>query len=132
MKIYLSRELHESNKNRAEDNRSLLSEKGVLMVNIIGSPGSGKTALLEQTLKALNNKFRMGIIEGDLYTAEDAKRLEPWAYQVLQINTEGSCHLEANYIGHLLDQENSSLLSADIIFINQENILLLLKFLMLL
>ncbi|RJX25134.1 MAG: hydrogenase accessory protein HypB [Dethiobacter sp.] len=120
MKIYLARELQEANKNNAEDNRTLLLKNGVLMVNIIGSPGSGKTALLEQTLKALNNKYRIGVIEGDLYTAEDAKRLEQRAYQVLQINTEGSCHLEANYIGHLLNQNNSSLLSADIIFI--ENI----------
>jgi hydrogenase nickel incorporation protein HypB len=117
MKIYLARELQEANKNNAEDNRNLLYQNRVLMINIIGSPGSGKTALLEHTLKALANKYRIGVIEGDLYTAEDAKRLEQWAYQVLQINTEGSCHLEANYIGHLLSQQRPSLLSADIIFI---------------
>jgi hydrogenase nickel incorporation protein HypB len=117
MRVYLAKELLEANQNNAGENRSLLRASGVLMVNLIGSPGSGKTALLEHTLKKLSG-YRTAVIEGDLYTDEDARRLSSWCNQIVQINTEGSCHLEAGYIGHLLAQEN--LLSAELLFI--ENI----------
>ncbi|MEW5919601.1 MAG: hydrogenase nickel incorporation protein HypB [Bacillota bacterium] len=120
MRVYLAKNLREANKNSAADNRKILGEHGVLMVNMMGSPGCGKTSLLEETLKRLSPKYRLAVIEGDLYTAEDAQRLKPWTSEIVQINTEGACHLEANYIGHLLTQNSPSLLDAEILFI--ENI----------
>lgn len=117
MRVYLAKDLLQANQGNADENRRLLKKHAALMVNVIGSPGSGKTTLLEETLKTLPS-YRRAVIEGDLYTSEDAQRLAPWCENVLQINTEGACHLEAGHIGHLMVQEN--LLSADLLFI--ENI----------
>ena len=69
---------------------------GLLMVNIIGSPGSGKTTLLEKT--ALQAGLAMAVIEGDLATDRDAERMARIGVPVVQINTRGGCHLEANVI----------------------------------
>lgn len=120
MRVYLAKNLREANNNSAADNRRILDRNGVLMVNIMGSPGCGKTSLLEETLRRLSPKYRLAVIEGDLYTAEDAQRLQPWTEEVVQINTEGGCHLEANLIGQLLANDSPSLLQAEILFI--ENI----------
>jgi len=117
MRVYLAKNLREANQNNALDNRKILSEKRILLVNIIGSPGSGKTALLEHTLKIISENYRVAVIEADLYTAEDSGRLEPWCEAVLQINTEGGCHLEAGNINHLLTVEAPYLSNMDIIFI---------------
>ncbi|MEW5784225.1 MAG: hydrogenase nickel incorporation protein HypB [Bacillota bacterium] len=117
MRVYLAKDLLQANQGNAEENRRLLKKNAALMVNVIGSPGSGKTTLLEATLKTLPS-YRTAVIEGDLYTSEDAQRLAPWCDKVLQINTEGACHLEAGQIGQLMAQEN--LLSAELLFI--ENI----------
>lgn len=120
MRVYLAKNLREANQSNALDNRKILGEKRILLINIIGSPGSGKTTLLEHTLKIISKGYRAAVIEADLYTSEDSGRLEPWCETVLQINTEGGCHLEAGYIGHLLTAEAPYLLDMDIIFI--ENI----------
>ena len=120
MRVYLAKNLREANKNSAADNRRILDKHGALMVNIMGAPGCGKTSLLEETLRRLSAKYRLAVIEGDLYTAEDAERLQPWTEEIVQINTEGGCHLEANLIGQLLAGDSPALLQADILFI--ENI----------
>ena len=65
------------------------------MLNLMGSPGSGKTTLLEATLRALADELRMAVIEGDLFTSKDADRIGACGAQVVQINTAGSCHLDA-------------------------------------
>jgi len=118
LRIYLSRDLREANRSGAEGNRRLMKERRVLLVNVIGSPGSGKTALLQHTLKGLSG-FVASVIEADLYTEEDARRLEPWCHGIAQINTEGACHLEAGMIGQII-QTDADILSSDILFI--ENI----------
>lgn len=120
MRVFLAKNLREANQNNAQENRKLLIDNNVLLINIIGSPGSGKTALLEHTLEHISKTYRAAVIEADLYTSEDSDRLEPWCEHVLQINTEGGCHLEAGYIGHLLTVEAPYLLDMDVIFI--ENI----------
>lgn len=117
MRIYLAKNLLEANQNCADNNRQLLHENKVLMVNLLGSPGSGKTQLLQETFKQFE-LYRTAVIEGDLFTAEDAEKLTPWCDKAVQINTEGSCHLEAAHIWHILQKEN--LLSFDLLFI--ENI----------
>ena len=79
-----------------------LKGKGILFINIIGSPGSGKTTLLEETAK--NGKFHMAVIEGDLETSRDAERLAALGVNSYQINTHGGCHLEAHVIERVLDE----------------------------
>ncbi len=117
MRVYLAKDLLQANQSNADENRRILKENATLMVNIIGSPGCGKTTMLQQTLKHFS-KWRTSVIVGDLYTSEDAEKLAPWCDKILQINTEGGCHLEAGYIGDLMVKEG--LLQKDILFI--ENI----------
>ncbi len=79
-------------------NRAVLAEQGVACIDLIGSPGCGKTALLERTLQALQDEMRVGVLTGDLATTRDAERLQPFAQQVMQINTGKACHLDANQV----------------------------------
>lgn len=78
-------------------------QSGILVLNLLGSPGCGKTTLLENTIKALKSKLSMAVIEGDLFTAKDAERIEQHGVPVVQINTGGGCHLDANMIRSALD-----------------------------
>ena len=79
-------------------NRKLFAERGVAVMNLMGSPGSGKTTLLEQTLRRIVGRLRVAVIEGDLFTAKDAERIERAGVDVIQINTAGGCHLDAAMI----------------------------------
>lgn len=79
-------------------NRKIFSERGVVVMNLMGSPGSGKTTLLEKTLTRLAYKIKIAVIEGDLFTAKDAERIERTGVEVIQINTAGGCHLDAAMI----------------------------------
>lgn len=79
----------------AEENRKFLVQQGITMLNIIGSPGSGKTALLERTADMLKSEVPMGVIEGDLETAKDARRIRRKGVAAVQINTGNACHLDA-------------------------------------
>lgn len=76
--------------------RNIMREKGILMINMIGSPGSGKTTLLEKLLPALD--LRCAVIEGDVATSKDAERIATTGTPVVQINTQGGCHLEAHLV----------------------------------
>lgn len=103
------------NKNKANEVRSLLQEKNVLMVNMISSPGAGKTTLLEKTLENLKDKFRIGVIEGDIATDRDAQRLKKHGVPIVVINTEGGCHLDSHSISKVLPEFN--LENLDVIFV---------------
>lgn len=83
----------------ARKNRSLFKGSGVLVINLMSSPGSGKTTILERTIETLGEKINIGVIEGDLYTDQDAQRIEKKGVRVVQINTEGTCHLDAGMVG---------------------------------
>jgi hydrogenase nickel incorporation protein HypB len=83
----------------ARKNRNIFTEKKVLLVNLMSSPGSGKTSILEKTIELLNGQLNLGVIEGDLYTDQDAQRIEKKGVRVIQINTEGTCHLDAGMVG---------------------------------
>lgn len=78
-------------------------EAGILVVNLLGSPGCGKTSLLENTIGALKDKLSVAVIEGDLFTAKDAERIEQHGIPVVQINTGGGCHLDAAMISSALE-----------------------------
>jgi len=82
----------------AQLNRDALRAAGVSCVNLIGSPGCGKTLLLEKTLRSLRGEFRVGVLTGDIATTRDAERLAAYCEHVGQINTGGGCHLDANQV----------------------------------
>ncbi len=105
-----------SNELLARKNRNEFQNQGILVLNMMSSPGAGKTTLLERTIELLNGQLRLGVIEGDLYTDQDAQRIEKKGVQVIQINTEGTCHLDAGMVGKAFKNlpENDNL---DIIFI---------------
>jgi len=80
-----------------------LSTAGIFVVNLLGSPGCGKTSLLERTIASLKEEVSMAVIEGDLFTAKDAERIEQHGIPVVQINTGGGCHLDANMVNSVLE-----------------------------
>lgn len=84
---------------------SFLSEKGIRLINLLGTPGSGKTTFLEKVLsEGAIDRSSVAVIEGDLYTAKDAERMENLGVRTIQLNTEGSCHLEADMIWQALEE----------------------------
>ena len=99
----------------ARANRRRLDEAGALALNLISSPGAGKTTLLEASLRALKDAFPVSVVEGDLQTDNDARRIQGVGVAVHQINTAGGCHLDAHMVGHALD--HIGLESGGIVFI---------------
>ena len=79
-------------------NKKKLDEKKIYVINLMSSPGSGKTSILEKILSRLNAEMKTAVIEGDLYTTMDAQRIEAAGVPVVQINTGGACHLDAYMI----------------------------------
>jgi len=98
MIIELNQNILESNNSRADEVRIILKKNKLVMINIISSPGSGKTSLLEKTLGKLGKDFRLGIIEGDVNTTRDARRLESFGLPITAVNTRGACHLNSTII----------------------------------
>ena len=115
MKISIARNLLESNDIIAEQLRDRFAGLNVLVCNLISSPGSGKTSLLERTLADLRGELRMAVIEGDLQTDNDARRIAATGAQVVQINTEGGCHLSGAMILGVLDRLDMD--AVDVLFI---------------
>ncbi len=95
-----------ANDRLASENRRLLDQNHVFTMNIMASPGAGKTSLVEQTVKALAGKIRVGVIDGDIATSLDADRAAEAGAVAVQINTGGECHLDAVMIHGALAQLN--------------------------
>ncbi len=93
--IKVMKDIMKANKDVAADIRKRYDEQGTLVLNVVASPGAGKTSLLERTLGDLKEAFSMAVIEGDPSTSLDAERIAQHNVPVIQINTEGGCHLEA-------------------------------------
>jgi len=91
------------NNEYAHENRRYFSRHGIFALNLVSSPGSGKTALLTRTLTDLQSDLSLAVIEGDQQTANDAERIRETGVDALQINTGKGCHLDAHMIGHALD-----------------------------
>jgi hydrogenase nickel incorporation protein HypB len=87
----------------AKENRGIFRDKGLFVLNLMSSPGSGKTSILERTIERLAGRLKLGVIEGDIYTTRDAERIEKFGIPVVQINTAGSCHLDARMVGPALE-----------------------------
>jgi hydrogenase nickel incorporation protein HypB len=93
-----------ANDRLANENRSRFDTAGVFSINIMASPGAGKTSLIEQTVKALKDKLRIGMINGDIATSFDADRAAAAGAEAVQINTGGDCHLDAVMLQSALPQ----------------------------
>lgn len=92
-----------ANEEKAKENRRLLDQHGTLAVNIMSSPGAGKTSLVLQTVSQLKGKSRIAVIEGDIASTIDADKVNKLGIPVIQINTAGGCHLDANMIAVALN-----------------------------
>jgi len=92
------------NNRLAAGNRRFLREKGVFALNLVSSPGSGKTTILERTLRDLSGSLRCAVIEGDQQTDNDARRIAATGVPARQINTGAGCHLDAHMVGHAMEE----------------------------
>ena len=98
MEIKVVKNILEANDVIASQNRALFAEKGVYVINLMGSPGAGKTTLLEKSIDALKDRNRIGVIEGDIATSRDAERISAHGIPTVQINTGAACHLDGNMV----------------------------------
>lgn len=103
MKVIVAQKLLQANEEIADENRRLLAKHDVLTLNLISAPGAGKTTFLEKTIAALKEEMAISVIEGDIYTTQDAERIAGQRVEVVQINTHGACHLDAQMIREALD-----------------------------
>jgi len=101
VKVKVVSRILEANERIALENRRLFDKAGVYVINLMSGPGAGKTSLLEKTL-SLNTELKIGVIEGDIAGSDDAERIERLGAPVVQINTGGACHLDANMIYEVL------------------------------
>lgn len=104
--VEVERALLGQNSRFAEQNRRIFRRAGLLVLNLVSSPGSGKTALLERTLTELRDRMRIAVQVGDLRTDNDARRLSGRGAPVVQIVTGGVCHLEASMVARALEHLN--------------------------
>jgi len=100
-----------ANDRLAEQNRASLDQAGVFALNVMASPGAGKTSLILRTIEALSTRLRIGVIEGDTApVAIDAERVAAAGIPAVQVNTAGACHLDAAMLGNALAQLDLSAL----------------------
>lgn len=104
MKVKVVTRILEANERIAAENRKLFDEAGAYVINLMSAPGAGKTSLLERTIKELNKKLKIAVIEGDIAGTQDAERIGSLGVPVIQINTGGACHLDANMISEVLGE----------------------------
>ncbi|MDD2321212.1 MAG: hydrogenase nickel incorporation protein HypB [Geobacteraceae bacterium] len=103
-KVAVETDILSKNNRLARENRNLFFRKGVFVLNLVSSPGSGKTTILERTLRDLQQKFRFAVIEGDQQTDNDAVRIAATGVPVRQVNTGAGCHLDAHMVSHTLHE----------------------------
>ena len=113
--ITVGEEILTANDEKARANKQRLDRDGVLTINIMSSPGAGKTSFILATLAGLKGKYRVGVIEGDVASSVDAEKVSAHGVTAVQINTAGGCHLDANMVESALN--NLPLKDIDILFI---------------
>jgi hydrogenase nickel incorporation protein HypB len=106
--VTIERKVLEKNDAIAQQNREMITAKGIFCINMISSPGSGKTSILERTLVNIKGKINTQIIEGDVQTDFDAQRIARYNVPVVQIVTNGGCHLEASLVSDAMQSLNFS------------------------
>ncbi len=114
-KVPLERKVLSENDRLAAELRAEFARHGIRCLNLISSPGSGKTALLERTLGAFDPAMRVAVLTGDIQTDADARRLARYGFPVRQITTAGACHLDARMVAKAL--EGWDLAQLDLLFI---------------
>ena len=114
-KVDVGKKILSANEEYALKNSQLLADQKKLCLNMISSPGSGKTTILTRTIRELKDKIKIGVIEGDIQTDLDAERIRATKAPVVQIETKGSCHLSASQVSGAL--EDLPVSSLDLIFI---------------
>lgn len=115
MKIPVLRDVQEKNKVQAGEIQALLAEHRVCSINVMGGAGCGKTTLLEHLIPALTKNYRCAVLEGDITTTIDAERIDRLGVPVVQLQTDGSCHLDAGLV--LKGLEKLPLAECDFVFI---------------
>ena len=103
MEVKVLKDILNVNEQMAQKNRSLLDENGVFVINVMSSPGAGKTSLILETIRRLKDQVRIGVVEGDIASTIDAERIGQEQVPVVQINTGGECHLDAGMVSRALD-----------------------------
>ena len=106
MEIKVIKNILGENDRLAAENQAMFQDKKVFVLNFMGSPGAGKTSVLEKTMERLKDKIKMAVIEGDLFTSKDAERIDKYGVPVIQINTAGGCHLDANMVQKTVKEMN--------------------------
>ena len=118
MEIKILHQVMEWNEDVSEEVKDTLASRHICMINVMGSPGAGKTSLISALIERLRNDFRIGVIEGDIAGQVDAERIASLGIPAVQLNTDGACHIEAMSIRHILPE--LPLDDLDVIFV--ENI----------
>ncbi len=113
--VEMRQSLLSRNDRLAERNRGMFMARGVSVLNVMSSPGSGKTSLIERTLEEAKDRFRVGVIVGDLATENDAQRIMGKGAPAVQVITGTACHLDAHMVHHALEQLDWAAL--DLLFI---------------
>jgi hydrogenase nickel incorporation protein HypB len=103
VKIDLSKPILDRNERFAAENRALFSEHGVFVLDLLASPGAGKTSTILATIAALRDRYRIAVIEGDIASDVDAQKIKAHGVPAVQINTGGACHLESDMIRRAVD-----------------------------
>jgi len=106
MKVAVVKNILDANERIARDNRVLFDSKKIFVINLMSSPGAGKTTLVEKTILALKDHYRIAVIEGDIQDTYDADRVSALGIPAVQINTGGSCHIDGNMIRDALPALN--------------------------
>jgi hydrogenase nickel incorporation protein HypB len=101
--IQLETDILAKNNAYATENRAFFASHGILALNLVSSPGSGKTSLLVETIGMLGDRLASYVVEGDQQTAKDAERIRAAGAPAIQINTGKGCHLDAHMVGHAVD-----------------------------
>jgi hydrogenase nickel incorporation protein HypB len=115
MKVTVLQNIMNANDQIAARNQKLLNENKVLAINVMSSPGAGKTSLILETIRRLKDKIRIAVIEADIASTIDADKIAKEGIQALQINTGGQCHTDANMVSKAL--ENLPLKEIDLLFL---------------
>lgn len=103
MKIKIVRQILEWNEDCSNEIKRLLKAKKIFLINIMGSPGAGKTSVIIELIKKLRDKYNIAVIEGDIAGQVDAEKIDALGISVVQLNTEGACHIEALSIKNILE-----------------------------
>ena len=107
MEIKVMKNIMDVNNAIADENRALFCKKGITAINVMASPGAGKTSVIIKLIELLGKEIKFGVIEGDIASSIDARKIDSMGIPVVQINTGGGCHLDANMIRSVVTENKA-------------------------